>query len=292
VFELSYPAFMALFTLTLMGSMVAGLYIFGDFKSLTKERIMKGVDENWKFALVLALVLLAVFIENKTHDIVVGALNTDYTHLIYSLSFRGQIVDSVQMVLRSAIADWFFITVYLFSFTFVLFFTPLLYMVRDDKKRMKQYTLAIVINYMILIPFYVFFAVRTPGYYGLSSAQPILYSHPNLVQLVREIDPLDNCFPSGHLSVPITVVLLLMPLRKHRQYFRFALFMMILTVLIGISVLYLGIHWSIDIAAGALVAAFAVWVAKNRRITRWLDEKLKPLSRKLSKKADANDLKD
>jgi membrane-associated phospholipid phosphatase len=288
---LSYLAFSALFTLATLVGLVVGLYVFANFKNLKLRDMITGIKENWKFIFVLALILVAIVIENKTHDFVYGAIGKDYTHAIYSLSFNGAIEEAIQTGLRCVAADWFFICIYLYSFTFVLFFTPLLYSIRNDKPRMKQYTLALVINYAILIPFYLFFAVRTPGFYELTSPhmEPVLYSHPNLLRIINVVDPLDNCFPSGHVSVPLTIVLLLLPIRKNIEYRRFAYFMTTLTVLIILSVLYLGIHWTADIVSGILLAIIAVWIARKPGVMAWLDDKMSKLLSKFKRKKDVKD---
>lgn len=273
----SYPVFMALFSLATAVGLVAGVYAFGDPRRLTRERILAGVGNNWKYAIVLALILLAIYLENKSHGPVMELWGRDFTHLIYNLSFEGGISLAMQNGLRSGLADAFFIAIYLYSYTFVLFFTPLLFMLRNDTRRMKRYTIIMFVNYAILIPFYVFFAVRTPGMYEGSAAQPILYSYDNFRQMIMEVDPLDNCFPSGHVSVPVSIVLMLLPMRKHRAYGRFIVFMMALSVLITISVLYLGIHWSIDVLGGILLALLAVWLSRKRWFVKRVERLGAPL---------------
>lgn len=272
---LSYFAFMMLFTAATILGLIVGLYVFANFKKLETDEMIEGLRQNWKFAAALGLIFLAIVIENKTHELVYGAIGKDFTYSIYTLSFSGAIEEAIQNGLRCMAADWFFIVVYLYSYTFVLFFTPFMFLIRNDKPRMKQLTLALIINYSILIPFYIFFAVRTPGYYELTagSIDPILYSHPNLLQTITAVDPLDNCFPSGHVSVPLTIVLLLLPIRKNRNYRRFTLFMAILTALIIMSVLYLGIHWVADVAAGILLAILAAWITRKPGVMAWFDSK-------------------
>jgi membrane-associated phospholipid phosphatase len=242
--------------------------------SLDRKRIWMGFKNNFKFVFLLGLILVMILVENYTHDLVFGAFSTDYTPVIYDMSFHGAIERAIQLTFRSNVLDGFFIIIYLFSYTYLLLFTPFLYMVRDDKARMKQYTLATLICYMILIPFYFFFSVRPPGYYPAAGVHQIIYQSPTLLQFVKEVDPLDNCFPSGHVAVPLIIFFLLLPMKKNREYRRYCIFVGVLSVLITLSVLYLGAHWVVDIIAGALIAVFASFIAKQDKVMNWLDAKL------------------
>lgn len=269
--QMTYITFILILAISLICGLAIGLYAFADFRNLPMKTIMRGINNNWKYVLALALILLAVYIENITNEAVTTFGINDYTHLIYQLSFNGAVVWAVQSGLRSNFLDWTFIFIYLYSYIFLLLFTPLMYMVRDDKKRIREYTIAFAINYAVLIPFYIFFAVRTPGYFALSPAQPILYSQPNLIKFISAFDPLDNCFPSGHVSGPVTIFLLLLPQRRNKPYRLFTYFILAASILIGISVLYLGIHWFIDIIFGILLAIFAVWLVRSKTFMRWFN---------------------
>ena len=281
---MTYTTFILILAISLICGLAIGLYAFADLRKLPMKTIIRGIKNNWKYVLVLILILLAVYIENITNEAITALGVNDYTHLIYQLSFNGAVVWAVQNGLRSNFLDWTFIFIYLYSYIFLLLFTPLMYMVRDDRKRMREYTLAFAINYAVLIPFYIFFAVRTPGYFALSPAQPILYSQPNLIKFISAFDPLDNCFPSGHVSGPVTIFLLLLPLRKNKMYKLFAYFILAMCILIGLSVLYLGIHWFIDIIFGILLAIFAVWLVRSKRFMRWFNKISKSLKSLISKK--------
>ncbi|MCK4757039.1 MAG: phosphatase PAP2 family protein [Thermoplasmata archaeon] len=281
---MTYTTFILILAISLICGLAIGLYAFADLRKLPMKTIIRGIKNNWKYVLVLILILLAVYIENITNEAITALGVNDYTHLIYQLSFNGAVVWAVQNGLRSNFLDWTFIFIYLYSYIFLLLFTPLMYMVRDDRKRMREYTLAFAINYAVLIPFYIFFAVRTPGYFALSPAQPILYSQPNLIKFISAFDPLDNCFPSGHVSGPVTIFLLLLPLRKNSAYKFFAYFILAMCILIGLSVLYLGIHWFIDIVFGILLAIFAVWLVRSKRFMRWFNKISKSLKSLISKK--------
>jgi len=275
---MTYPEFLILLIASIIIGLVIGLYVFGDFKNITLIEALNGFKKNFKYVFALGLILLTIVIENKTHSML-DPFTNDYTPLIAALSMNGAIVEAVQ-ALRTPALDSFFIIIYIYFYIFMLLFTPLLYAVRDDKKHIKQYMLAMLIAYTIMLIFYLVFPVKTTGQSGLINAYPVLYSDPNLLKFVLAFDPLDNCFPSGHVAVPVLITMLLFPIRNHEAYQRFAYFSLIVSILVIISVIYLGIHWEIDVLAGIGTAYFSVWLARNRKFRLWLDDFLITFRRK------------
>ncbi|MCK5309050.1 MAG: phosphatase PAP2 family protein [Thermoplasmata archaeon] len=266
---MTYTEFLLLLFTSISIGLVIGLYLFGNFKNITILEALNGFKKNFKYVLGLGLILLAIVIENATHTIL-DPFTTDYTPLICALSMNGAIVEAVQ-TFRTPAMDMFFIVIYIYFYIFMLLFTPLLYAVRDDKKHIKQYMLAMLIAYAIMMTFYLLFPVKTTGQSGLINAYPVLYSNPNLLEFVLAFDPLDNCFPSGHVAGPVLTTMLLFPIRDHKNYKRFAYFTLIISALVIMSVIYLGIHWEIDVIAGIGVAFISVWLVRNKRFRESLD---------------------
>jgi hypothetical protein len=76
-------------------------------------------------------------------------------------------------------------------------------------------------------------------------------------------DPLDNAVPSLHIAIPFGILLLNYlhvkekggTLKEWRHY-RYHMFVLINTILFMFTILYLGIHWFIDIPLGLLIGGF------------------------------------
>ena len=107
------------------------------------------------------------------------------------------------------------------------------------------------------LPFFVFFPIPERWAYPDSGA--ILLSDlwsAGLIEALRPMSGLDNCFPSFHvsMSVVIVAVALLAGVR-----FRNAVAALALTVVI--ATFGLGIHWLPDIVAGLAVGALSVALA-------------------------------
>jgi membrane-associated phospholipid phosphatase len=72
-----------------------------------------------------------------------------------------------------------------------------------------------------------------------------------------------NVFPSLHTSLSITVALIAWQTR--RQYPLWTAVSVPIAASVVISTMYLGIHWAIDVLAGALMA----WVIVRLASRRW-----------------------
>ncbi|MDE6107787.1 MAG: phosphatase PAP2 family protein [Oscillospiraceae bacterium] len=89
-----------------------------------------------------------------------------------------------------------------------------------------------------------------------------------LVNLVNELDP--RSFPSGHTSAAFAAALALFhTLPKNRAKWKWAV--IVLATLMGLSRLYVGVHYPSDVLAGALVGAFCGWAGS--RLLTMLEER-------------------
>ena len=93
-----------------------------------------------------------------------------------------------------------------------------------------------------------------------------------LVNLVNEHDP--KSFPSGHTSSAFAAATAFFrTLPGDRKKWKWLV--MALAVLMGLSRLYVGVHYPSDVLAGALVGAFCGW-AGCKLLTFWEKQKGRP----------------
>ena len=121
-----------------------------------------------------------------------------------------------------------------------------------DPRAYQAVSLAVAIDYAISVPFFLFFPV--PERWSSPMTEAMLLSDKvsdKLIEYMRPLSGLDNCFPSFHVSLTVLVVtacfLFRVPLRKAALAFG---------ATIVLSTFVLGVHWIPDMIAG-----FAVGIA-------------------------------
>ena len=126
----------------------------------------------------------------------------------------------------------------------------------------RVFALSVALNYLLALPFYLFMPV--PERWAFPGAKATLLSDllsTKLIEAVRPISGLDNCFPSMHVALTLLVVLLAY---WGRARWRHSVACLGGTIIL--STFFLGIHWIPDIVMGAATASlsFAGAVKLNR----------------------------
>lgn len=122
--------------------------------------------------------------------------------------------------------------------------------------------LAVAIDYMVSLPWFLLFPV--PERWAYPGSNAILLSDQwssSLINSIRPISALDNSFPSTHVSLTVIIIAVCWLFHVRLRNTVSALGM---TVILATFVL--GIHWLADIVAGVAVGMFSVTLAR-----RWTD---------------------
>lgn len=128
---------------------------------------------------------------------------------------------------------------------------------RENVRALRVFVVSVALSYLLALPFYLFLPV--PERWAFPGANATLLSDllsTRLIEAVRPISGLDNCFPSMHVGLTVLVVL---PAYWHRSPWRHCL--ACLGGMVVLSTFFLGIHWLPDIAMGVAVAALAFALA-------------------------------
>jgi membrane-associated phospholipid phosphatase len=166
------------------------------------------------------------------------------------LSFERQDLASPLAVYLGSIA-YFFVPILLFAFT-LLALVP-----RRSRDGYRIFAFAVCVCYALSVPFYMWFPA--PERWAYPDSQAILLSDlwsVRLIETIRPISGLDNCFPSFHVSGTFALVYVWYVLRLR---YRHAI--ACLGAAVALSTFLLGIHWVADIIAGLAVAMISVPVA-------------------------------
>jgi len=180
----------------------------------------------------------------------------DFTPHIYR--FEGDVVYWIQQIFEH---EW--LTVFL-GFFYVVIFTALIAVSIGIYTHSKQFHLfyafiyAIMINYLLAIPFYLLLPVNEVWYHIPDKVQFLMLDFfPTFEQEYRPLSGLDNCLPSLHTSVSVTIALI--ALRSNLRLWRWTA--SISAAMIIFSIFYMGIHWVVDMFAGVLLGVFAATVS-------------------------------
>ena len=128
---------------------------------------------------------------------------------------------------------------------------------REEIAPFRVLCLAVAFDYLLSLPWFLFFPVPERWAYPESNAMLLsdLWSS-GLIQSLRPISAVDNCFPSSHVSLTVVIILVCWVFQV-----RLRNTMTALGLLVVISTFTLGIHWMADIIAGVAVGALSVAVA-------------------------------
>tara|TARA_Y100000768_G_scaffold168740_1_gene126336 strand:- start:3108 stop:5066 length:1959 start_codon:yes stop_codon:yes gene_type:complete len=212
--------------------------------------------------------------------------NTQLDMTPYVYAIEGDIVLWVQEGFRNDLLDVILTHFYVMGFmtaTFASFVYPIYF---DDRHMADRVSLSMFWVYILAIPFYLFFNVRVTGDY-IPLMETIAYDlTPEIHNWFTRIDPFTNGMPSLHIGLPFAIWLTMTRWDEDGRWLRFRRFLVIFLALTAFSIIYLGIHWAIDIIGGMIIAIAAVSVTERTHKGIWTiaDERL--FTRKIAKLID------
>lgn len=129
-----------------------------------------------------------------------------------------------------------------------------------------------VFNYLLILPFYILVPV-SERWVAEDGEVVFLMNQisPYLMEGLRPLSGINNCFPSFHCSLALTFALLLSQSANRRLRRT----MYALAAMVAASTLYLGFHWVLDVFGGVVFAAvctlLATWAVENFKLELALD---------------------
>ena len=238
----------------------------------------------WAHMIVVFSVYLWKDILDGMDRILMANTQLDMTPYVYAI--EGDIVLWVQEGFRNDLLDVILTHFYVMGFmtaTFASFVYPIYF---DDRHMADRVSLSMFWVYILAIPFYLFFNVRVTGDY-IPLMETIAYDlTPEIHNWFTRIDPFTNGMPSLHIGLPFAIWLTMTRWDEDGRWLRFRRFLIIFLALTAFSIIYLGIHWAIDIIGGMIIAIAAVSVTERTHKGIWTiaDERL--FTRKIAKLID------
>jgi len=220
-----------------------------------KKIILLGLKQYKLLLMIIIAVSFHLFEVNFIDPIATQWVGYDYANTI--VNFEDGIVYWFSQH-WNPILLYFFVLIYIVIYPFSLWFSLLYFILDEQTKALKSLAFALVITYIIALPFYLFLPVTNVyTYYGAESALETIL--PTVEQFFYSTTTCNNCLPSLHTAMAIFLAYC-GTLTDNKKFSYFTYFIMI-TVLI--SVVYLSIHWITDVIAGAIVALVTIFLLKR-----------------------------
>jgi membrane-associated phospholipid phosphatase len=202
------------------------------------------------------IALVAMLIINKLEQWVADQMNfkADFTPSIYSL--EGDFVAWFQQLFKNDTISTITTFIYVCIFTSLMVASLFIYTYQKNYKMFYAVCYAIIFNYLIAIPFYLFFSVNEVWSFRSDVYPLMLHAFPSFETAYRPTSGIANCFPSLHTSISVSMAFVAM--RSGNKFWgRFAL---VSCFCIIFSIFYLGIHWLTDMCAGLVLGVVAARV--------------------------------
>ncbi len=182
-----------------------------------------------------------------------------WTDWVYGI--EGEFTKWVQDAFRSDVLTEFLNFHYLFVYLFLIYVTTVYFAYSGDRDMTDKVTLNYLLIYALAVPYYLFFNVEVTSSW-IPGMDALLYHEGWYTVFYALHDPLDNAVPSLHVAIPFGILMLNYlhvreqggTLREWRHW-PYHLFVLLNTLLFIFTILYLGIHWFVDIPLGLLIGS-------------------------------------
>jgi membrane-associated phospholipid phosphatase len=238
----------------------------------------------WAHMIVVFSVYLWKDLLDGLDRVLMANTQLDMTFLVYAI--EGDTVLWVQERLRNDFLDVFMTHFYVMGFmtaTFASFVYPIYF---DDRHMADRVSLSMFWVYILAIPFYLFLNVKVTGNY-VEGMEAIAYDlTPDIHNWFNRIDPFTNGMPSLHIGLPFAIWLSMHRWDEDDRWKRFRVFLIFFIAMTSVSIVYLGIHWFVDIIGGMMIAILAVNITARTHEPIWqvADERL--FTRRLARTLD------
>lgn len=231
---------------------------------------------NVKYLLHFAA-LLAILFFNKLELVIEHRMNdiADFTPHIYRL--EGGFVPLIQQLFEHRWLTELSVFFYVIVFPALIAVSIALYTYRKQYKLFNAVCYALMFNYMLAIPFYLFFPVSEVWSFHPDVKFLMQRVFPTFELEYRPLSGLNNCLPSLHTSISVTMAVLAG--RSNNAFWK--MFTKCSAAFIMFSILYLGVHWLTDtfagLALGFVASKLALRISEGRPlfVHPWLTARIK-----------------
>ena len=234
----------------------------------------------WAHMIIVFSIYLWKDLLDQLDRILMANTYLDLTPYVYAV--EGDIVLWIQQASENTLLSVGMTHFYVLGFmtaTFASFVYPIYF---DDRYMADRVSLSMFFVYILAVPFYLFFNVRVTGDY-IPMMDTIAYDlTPEIHNWFTQIDPFTNGMPSLHIGLPFAIWLTYELWDEDNRWIVFRRALAVYIALTGFAILYLGIHWVLDILGGIIIGGIAVQITAkvHKPFWRFADERL--FSRRLA----------
>jgi len=266
------------------GAIILSLALMPIFKpNYAKISISGFIDmfrRYWAHMVIVFSVYLWKDLLDQLDRILMANTYLDLTPYVYAV--EGDIVLWIQQASENTLLSVGMTHFYVLGFmtaTFTSFIYPIYF---DDRYMADRVSLSMFFVYILAVPFYLFFNVRVTGDY-IPMMDTIAYDlTPEIHNWFTQIDPFTNGMPSLHIGLPFAIWLTYELWDEDNRWIVFRRALTVYIALTGFAIIYLGIHWVLDILGGIIIGGIAVQITAkvHKPFWRFADERL--FSRRLA----------
>ena len=242
-------------------------YFKPPWAKLTLSGFVDFIRRYWLHLLIALVIYNAKDWLDQIDRILMARTGLDMTPYIYAI--EGDLVVLFQDAFRAEWLDVLMTHFYIAGFMFITYASIFYVTYFDDRWMADRIALCVAWVYLLAIPFYLFFNVRVTGFY-IEDMDAIAYTlNPEIEDWFRRIDAFTNCMPSLHIAVPFAIWLTFRKYDHDGRWRRFQNMTLGYIILTAFAIIYLGIHWFVDIIGGMMIAAFSVSLTDKTNDSVW-----------------------
>jgi membrane-associated phospholipid phosphatase len=221
-----------------------------------KINIIKQIKDNFIYlAIIVGVVCIHLFEVNLIDPITTNMVSHDFANNIQAI--EGDFVYWFSQNWTPVLV-YFFVLIYIGIYSFTLWFSPIYFLLTNSKKAMKTFAYGLLLIYAIALPFYLFLPITNVyTYYNVSSALESVI--PTIESFFYTTTTQNNCLPSLHTAMTILLAYSV-SLTGNKKLTYFSYFVMICVI---ISIIYLSIHWIMDVLTGALITIGVILILRR-----------------------------
>lgn len=238
--------------------LIIGLKFFFPKEFFEKKNVnlLPIIQKHFPYILIISVVVIVHMLEvNIIDPIVTEWVGYDYANTIQALEGDTVIWFSQHW---TPVLLYFFVIMYIAIYPFTLWFAPTYFLILDQKKSMKTLAYGLLLIYVVALPFYLFMPITNVyKFYNIESALETVI--PTVENFFYSTTTQNNCLPSLHTAMAILIAESVR-LTGNKKFTYFAYFSAVCVI---ISVIYLSIHWVMDVLFGGILSIIVILILRH-----------------------------